>query len=202
MTVGRGAATGVLAVLAAGLVLAGLGVPARALCLEVTPERALARAASVFTGVAEDVGEFGALARVRVDRVWKGPDLAERVAVRGGSAPGLLHLFVQAGESTDTEFTPGAGYLFVVDDLSSFEVAECGGTTTLSDAVARAEPAGSRSPTAGGLTGAPTGALPRWAALPALAVGAVAGGLYLLRRRARGRGRPGSRPGSRPGPAR
>ena len=126
-----------------GLVL--LTPAANASCAFMPLEQSLLAAESAFTGTVEGLREPGHVARVRVGRVWKGPDVPERVDVRGGppAASGA------AATSIDFTFARGEEYLFLLQNAEDFSVTQCGGTTSLDGNVQSLEPPDSRPPVGG-----------------------------------------------------
>lgn len=145
------------ALLAMAVVLATVPVaPARASCAPPPPlEESIADATSVFAGRVVDLRSRGTVAAVRVDEVWKGPDVAPVVGVRGGQEQpgGLAGLFTAVSSSNDYEFVAGRGYLFVLD--GSFRVGQCGGVMPLAAGQSALRPTLVRGPADEGLQGVP-----------------------------------------------
>jgi hypothetical protein len=77
-------------------------------CMEPPPlEQAVAEGQSVFVGTVVGLENEARWATVRVEDVWRGPDLPAVVGVRGGEEPGTF-------TSLDRTYRQGATYLFVV----------------------------------------------------------------------------------------
>jgi hypothetical protein len=82
--------------------------PAMGSCMRPIPiEEAIQGADAVFVGTVTGLSNGDRWATVAVHDVWKGPDLAPVVEVRGG--PGG-----NTASSVDRRFTPATRYLFVV----------------------------------------------------------------------------------------
>lgn len=139
--------TGTVVGAVVGLVL--LTPAANASCAFMPLEQSLLAAESAFTGTVEGLREPGHVASVRVGRVWKGPDVHERVVVRGGQPQSAWWPLVRSVSSVDLTFTPGEEYLFVLPIAQNFSVTSCSGTTPLDDQVRSLEPVDSRPPLPG-----------------------------------------------------
>ena len=156
--------------------------PAAASC---AAEPSLSAAASRHAFVGRVTQIRGGVARIAVDSVWRGPDLAPVVWVQGGQAqpPFPVSLFMSAASSVDVHWSPGQVVL-VGADAPDLRTNACLTTTMAAEDLADLAPPDARPPVAGGLDGAgpPVDPLP-WAlaAIVVLAV-AVAGLAVHLRR--------------------
>jgi len=75
-------------------------------CMEPPPLQAEVESAEIlFTGTVVEASNDGRWATVAVDEVWRGPDQAVRVVIRGGPEPGTA-------TSVDRSFELGVRYLF------------------------------------------------------------------------------------------
>jgi len=84
-----------------------LAGPAVASCMMPPPiEQAIRDADSVFVGTVTSLSNNDRWATVAVEEVWKGPDLARIVEVRGGPAGNVM-------TSVDRSFMAGTRYLFL-----------------------------------------------------------------------------------------
>lgn len=137
--------------LAALVVAAG---PAAASCAQPPPmEQAIEDAKQVFVGTVEAVADEGHQANVRVEEVWKGPDVPPVAQVHGspGMSGGQL-----ARTSVDRTYTAGTKYLFVLyDDSAPYEDNICTKTSEWQEDYAQYRPADWRHPVSAPADGAP-----------------------------------------------
>lgn len=98
----------------------------------------------VFVGTVEAIANDAYWATVRVEEIWKGPDLVPVVQVRGSDAEGPD----QARTSVDRRFEDDTRYLFVLrGDGPPFRDDICGGTEVWNEDFAQYRPADWREPT-------------------------------------------------------
>ena len=152
--------------------------PAGASCATPSPlaER-LQEAPVVFVGRVASTDNRGRTARVRVEQVWKGAPISDRVTVRGGAEG-------NAATSVDRSFDLGVRYLFVpTREGRSFRDNSCTATVEYSGEVATLAPNTVTLPrrSASGSSGVAVQA----AIALALVVTAVIVGLIASRRRRR-----------------
>lgn len=145
-----------MAVTTAGAVgaLALAAGPAAASCAPPQPmEQAIADARQVFVGTVEALADEDHRATVRVEEVWKGPDVPPVTEVHGSpGGPGGL----QARSSVDRTYAAGARYLFVLyDDSAPYEDNICTRTSEWSEDFAQYRPADWRHPVSAPANGAP-----------------------------------------------
>lgn len=157
--------------------------PVLASCVMPPPvEEAVRDAEIAFVGTVTSVANSGRWAMVAVEEVWKGPDLAPVVELRGGPEG-------NTATSVDRSFTAGTRYLFLPFIAEGvLQETACSSTTEFTADLARLRPATARSPVPA--TPEPDAAPPFDAAsllVPAaLVVGAgvlVFGAALVLRRR-------------------
>jgi hypothetical protein len=90
--------------------LAGAGTAAQASCAAPQPPGDQIKAAAVvFIGTVVYTTDADRVARVRVESIWKGPNLAAYVDVHGSPVSGPF-----AASSVDRTYQPGVRYLFVL----------------------------------------------------------------------------------------
>jgi hypothetical protein len=121
-------------VAAAGVLLAP--APAEASCATAGPvQQRLQEATVVFVGRVVTTTDKGRTARVRVEQVWKGAPVSDRVTVKGGpEGEGVA-------STVDRSFTPGVRYLFVpTRDGGQFRDDACSATVEYSGALAQFAP--------------------------------------------------------------
>jgi hypothetical protein len=109
--------------------------PAGASCATAgaVPQR-LQEAEVVFVGRVVTTSDKGRTARVRVEQVWKGAPISDRVTVRGGAEG-------NAASSVDRSFNAGVRYLFVPSrDGGQFRDSSCSATVEYSGALAQFAP--------------------------------------------------------------
>jgi hypothetical protein len=171
------------------LLLLASAAPVLASCLMPVPmdqatalRQGIQEADSVFVGTVASLSNNDRWASVAVEEVWKGPDLAPVVEVRGGPDG-------NAASSVDRAFTVKTSYLFVVlisDGVLSDNA--CSATTEFTRDLIALRPPGARQPVSAVApeAGAPfdPAALLLPAALIAGAGVLVFGGALVLRRRA------------------
>lgn len=142
-----------------GLAFTGLALlagPAAASCAPPPPmEQAIEEAKTVFVGTVESLADEGHHATVRVEEVWKGPDLPPVVEVRGspGGDGGM-----QARTSVDRTYTDDTKYLFVLyDETLPLEDNVCSRTSEWTQEHAQYRPAQVRHPVSAPNDGAGSG---------------------------------------------
>lgn len=147
-----------LSALLAGLLVAAMAMPAQASCA-AEAEDAIAEQETVFLGTA--VEQTDRYARVEVEAVWRGTDLAPTVWLQTSAAdppPWPASLVLRAATSVDAELVPGARYVIAaVDD--GFQTNDCLVTDASASVLERLAPQDTRQPTAAGATGAGPGLL-------------------------------------------
>lgn len=140
-----------------GLALMGLALlagPAAASCAPPPPmEQAIEEAKTVFVGTVESLADEGHHATVRVEEVWKGPDLPPVVEVRGSpGGDGAM----RARTSVDRTYTDDTKYLFVLyDEDLPLEDNVCSRTSEWTEEYAQYRPAQVRHPVSAPANGAP-----------------------------------------------
>jgi hypothetical protein len=123
-------------VLAAVLAMLLWAEPARASCGPpvAVPQR-LQAATVVFVGRVVSTTNLARTARVRVEQVWKGAPVSDRVTVKGGPEGERVH------SSIERLFNTGVRYLFVpTRDGGQFRDNACSGTVEYSGALAQFAP--------------------------------------------------------------
>jgi hypothetical protein len=150
--------------------------PARASCMQPPPiEQHLAQAEAVFVGSVYELADNGRTARVEVHEVWTGPDLPERVEVRGG--PGEPDL----ATSVDRHYQAGTRYLFATSVSGGrLEDDSCTATQTWTDALTALRPVNHRLPLA---TTEPSGGPPLPLVIVAIGVAVILSAGYIAFRR-------------------
>ncbi|HEY8762510.1 MAG TPA: hypothetical protein VIP52_16525 [Candidatus Dormibacteraeota bacterium] len=141
----------------------------------------LSAAPVLFVGTVTSTGNGARVATVRVESVWRGPEIPTYVRVVGTPVSG----FNQAS-SVDRTYQAGQRYLFVPTNSSSpFQDNRCTATQPFTSATASLAPADARAPLPGGDPGPPWVAdvLPWIVALVALVAVGVAAGLWIRHRR-------------------
>lgn len=138
--------------LASLIVVAG---PAAASCAPPPPmEQAIAEAKQVFVGTVEALADEGHRATVRVEEVWKGPDVPPVTEVNG-SPHGAADGQPPARSSVDRKYAK-AKYLFVLhDDSAPYEDHDCTNTSEWQEDYAQYRPADWRHPVSAPANGAP-----------------------------------------------
>jgi len=127
---------GLLALLQAGTAFASCALPAPL-------EDRIGDARVVFVGTVVETSNLERNADVRVEKIWLGERLPQRVEVHGGEQS------ANVGSSADREWVDGRRYLFVLDDTTSpFKDDACSATTEYTDEVASLEPEGTVGPIA------------------------------------------------------
>lgn len=148
-----------LAVVAAAILLVAVpGRPAHADCA-AEPEVAIATQELVFVATALEQTDYHA--RVEVEEIWRGPDLAPRVWVRTSSAdlpPWPRSLVVRAATSIDVALVPGSRYLIATEN-GTFRTNTCLVTEASDGLLERLAPEVTRQPIASGATGEGPGIL-------------------------------------------
>ena len=146
----RLAASAAVTMLAAAFAF-GLPAPVLASCAEVVPiAKAVEIADVVFVGTVTSVTNAGRWATVAVKEIWRGPDLAPEVVVKGGPD-------ANAATSIDRTFDVGQTYIFTLTGGSATELTDdaCSATQPWSDVVKALQPADPRPPTGRPAAGAP-----------------------------------------------
>lgn len=146
------ASLGLLAILAP----VGLLAPGAALASCVMPPPladSLNDATTIFVGTVTRTTEMDRWAEVAVEEVWKGPDVAATVMVKGGAGG-------NTGTSIDRTFKAGVRYLFVPqgDGADGFGDNACSPTTEWTADLQAMRPATVRAPIGGDATQDPEGA--------------------------------------------
>jgi len=165
-----------------GAVLALLPVPAAASCAALPGAgNPFTTAPVVFVGTVLSTSDSDRRARVKVESVWRGPDLLTYVEVNGSPVSGPF-----SASSVDRHFQAGIRYIFVPSNgAPPFDDNSCSATQPYTQAIAQQAPADARQPRPGGDPGEPGWWPPVIAALLLLTGGALVAALYLLRRRGR-----------------
>jgi hypothetical protein len=180
----------VLAALAAAIAVPLSSTAALASCALPPGQGAgsFAAAPVVFVGTVTSTGNRDREATVKVESIWRGPDMPASVTVVGTPASGW-----NAGTSIDRTFKAGERYLFVPTNTSSpFQDNSCTATQPYTAAIAGMAPAGARTP-APTLQSAPDELLAPdrsplpWVAAAVVALLAAVAGLLIWRRRHRTR---------------
>lgn len=161
----RVAASGLLAL--AGLLPIAGAAPVLAACGPATPlELAIPTAQVVFVGTVTGLANANRYATVRVEERWRGPELPERVEVRGGAEPGT-------GTANDRAYSL-ARYLFVVSNGPGWFIDDiCTPTTPWTDELARLRPPTVQPNLTGGPGESPTITFGTVAPIIALAVALI-----------------------------
>lgn len=126
--------------------------PAFADCAD-EPADLIADRETVFVATAVEQGPR--FARLDVEEVWRGPDLAPSVSVQtasGGAAWWPLSLVVPTHTSVDAEFVPGTRYLIATED-GGFRTNTCLVARASEPFVDRLAPQDTREPIATGQAG-------------------------------------------------
>jgi hypothetical protein len=98
-------------------------------------------AAVVFVGTVVSTSNDNRFAYVRVESIWKGPEIAEFVRVTGSPVSGA------AATSVDRHYQAGTRYLFVLYSTDQpFQDNDCTGTQPYTSALAPLQPADARTP--------------------------------------------------------
>jgi hypothetical protein len=128
--------------LAVGAFVAGSpGVEASCVAPPSLPAQ-LATAQLVFVGTVAFTSDGDRVARVRVESVWKGPNLAAYVDVHGSPVSGPFSM-----SSVDRTYRAGERDLFVLfSDRSPFQDNSCSATQIYTTELARFAPADARPP--------------------------------------------------------
>lgn len=131
----------VVAILALGALAAG-AVGAQASCVAPQSIRdQVASAGLVFVGTVILTSDNDRVARVRVETIWRGPELPAYVDVHGSPMSGV------GASSIDRKYTAGTRYLFVLFSADQpLQDNNCSGTQVYSAELATLSPAGARSP--------------------------------------------------------
>jgi hypothetical protein len=127
--------------------------PVQASCIAPAPLASRLDGASVvFVGTVISTSDRGRLATVRVEAVWKGPDLPPDVQMIGSLAPGPNSV-----TSVDRSYQAGRRYLFVpTNDRPPFQDNACTATQLYAPELAAYAPPGVRDARADqGLPGVP-----------------------------------------------
>ena len=116
---------------------------ARASCAGPPPEPAVAIASAsvAFVGSVESTSNANRVALVKVESVWRGPNLPTKVMVKGTPAEAA------GATSVDRTFATGTRYLFMpINNAPPFEDNSCTATQVYSGAIAGVAPADARPP--------------------------------------------------------
>jgi len=135
-------------------VASGASTAAEASCAGPTSlSDQIQRAALVFVGTVVSTSDEGRIAYVRVESIWKGPQLAENVKVFGSPASGA-----NSATSDDRHYQDGTRYLFVLHSASEpLQDDACSATQPYTPALAALAPADAKAPM---FTGYPTDPIP------------------------------------------
>jgi hypothetical protein len=128
--------------LAAAALLAG-AAGVQASCVVPPPLREqVASAGLVFVGTVIFTSDNDRVARVRVESIWRGPELPTYVDVHGSPVLGP-----GAASSIDRKYSAGTRYLFVLYGADQpLQDNSCSGTQVYTAELATLAPAGARSP--------------------------------------------------------
>jgi hypothetical protein len=132
-----------VAALAAGALALGNPTVSLASCVEILPiEKAVEVAELVFVGNVTSVSNGSRWATVVVKEVWRGPDLAPEVVVKGGPDG-------NSATSIDRTFEAGQTYIFTLSAASATDLTDnsCSSTQPWAEAMTALRPADSRPPT-------------------------------------------------------
>ena len=140
-----------------------------------------ATAPVVFVGTVLSTSDGDRRARVRVESIWRGPDLLTYVQVNGSPVSGPF-----TASDVDRHYQTGTRYIFVPTNTAPpFDDNSCTATQAYNQAISQQAPPDARRPGPGGDSGEPG-----WWPLGivvlvalVLAAGAAVAGLYLWRRR-------------------
>ena len=115
---------------------------AQASCAVPSPIRdQVSTAELVFVGKVVFTSDNDRVARVRVESIWRGPELPAYVDVHGSSVSG------PSASSIDRKFNAGMRYLFVLYSANQpLQDNSCSGTQIFTTELAALAPAGARSP--------------------------------------------------------
>jgi hypothetical protein len=134
-----------VALLATGAFVAG-AAGAQASC--AAPPSVRDQAASsplVFVGTVTFTSDNDRVARVKVESIWRGPELPAYVDVHGSPVSGL-----SAASSVDRKYSAGTRYLFVLFSANQpLQDNSCSATQVYTTEVAALAPADARSPAPG-----------------------------------------------------
>lgn len=127
--------------LATATLVAG-AVDAQASCVAPPSIREqVASAGLVFVGTVLSTSDGDRVARVRVESIWRGPEVPTYIEVRGSPIAG------GGASSIDRTYSAGTRYLFVLYSADQpLQGSNCSGTQVYSSEVAALAPAGARSP--------------------------------------------------------
>lgn len=140
-----------------------------------------ATAPVVFVGTVVSTANSGREATVKVESIWRGPDLLTYVRVIGTPEPAAQ------ATSVDRAYQAGQRYLFVPQNASSpFQDNNCSATQPYTSALASQAPADARAPQPGGDPGQFSGlSLLPWIGAGLILLLAVGGTVWLWRPRRR-----------------
>ena len=115
---------------------------AQASCVAPLPIREqVASAGLVFVGTVLSTSDRDRVARVRVESIWRGPEVPTYIEVHGSPVTG------PGASSIDRTYSAGTRYLFVLYSADQpLQDNSCSGTRVYSNEVAALAPAGARSP--------------------------------------------------------
>jgi hypothetical protein len=131
----------IVTVLALGALVVG-SAGAQASCVAPLSIRdQVASAGSVFIGTVIFTSDNDRVARVRVESIWRGPELPAYVEVHGSPVTG------PGASSIDRKYIAGLRYLFVLYSANQpLQDNSCSGTQVFTTELAALAPAGARSP--------------------------------------------------------
>jgi hypothetical protein len=137
-------------------------------------------AAVVFVGTVLSTTNGDREATVRVESIWRGPDMPTYVRVVGTPEPAAQ------ATSVDRTYQSGKKYLFVPENAATpFQDNNCTSTQIYTSALAAQAPADARPPQPGGDPSTP-GINPLvWPALALVGLGAIAVAVFIWRRKRR-----------------
>ena len=141
---------------AVGLALGGHPLTASASCASLpgVAPGSFENAAVVFVGSVISTSDSDRRASVKVESVWRGPDLPTYVQVAGSPVSGA-----NTATSVDRHFQSAQRYLFVPTNSSPpFDDNSCTATQVYTAALAQQTPADARPPLPGGDPGQPASA--------------------------------------------
>lgn len=142
----------------AGLLVLAMATPAHADCA-AAPADVITEQEMVFLATA--VEQTDRYARVEVEEIWRGPDLAPTVWLQTSAAelpPWPARLLLRAATSVDADLVPGTPYLIATVD-GGFETNTCLVTEASNEVMERLAPDATREPVASGATGQGPGIL-------------------------------------------
>jgi hypothetical protein len=150
------------------------------------PKGLIRRASSVFVGIVAE--QSTSTARMDVEQVWRGRDLAPTIVVQTGQTqlPWPLGVFIRSGGSGDVALEPGTTYVVALEeDPQQLRTNSCLVAEATKPLLALA-PDDARAPAADGLSGMRQGAISSVVAVVGGALIAALVFVVVVRRRRRG----------------